>query len=52
MCPLSESSTIPWRRMASGGMAASVQVSGQLHAPFALPKDEAQVPIGLLDPYV
>jgi hypothetical protein len=25
-------------------MAASVPVSGQLHAPFGLPKDDAQVP--------
>jgi hypothetical protein len=50
MCP--ESSTIPWRRMASGGVGASVQVSGQLHTPFALSKDDAQVPIGLIDPYV
>ena len=40
----SESSTIPCRRVADRGMAASVPVSGQLHAPFALPKDDAQVP--------
>ena len=30
--------------MAGRGMAASVPVSGQLHAPFALPMDDAQVP--------
>ena len=38
MCPSCESSAIPWRRKASGRMAASLQVRGQLHAPFALPK--------------
>ena len=36
----------------SAHFLASVEMSGQLRAPFGVPMDDAQVPIGLIYPYV